>query len=152
MLAKRGVSGFAAPIEGEGGFLAAVGSDQFDSAPLLERLGEAWRGSEVSFKPWPCCRGTHAYAEAGLRLKARDGFMPGEARRIVAVVSEKNRMLCEPLTQKQRPDTAIGAKFSIPFVLATALCRGRIDLASFSPKALADPEKAISNTRTSKAI
>lgn len=140
MLAARGVTGFAAPLEGEGGFFDAVARGAYDEGAILAGLGTVWRGAEVSFKPWPCCRGTHASVAAGLRLHARPGFDPAQVQGIVAVVSEKNRMLCEPLDQKQRPTTAIGAKFSIPFTLATAMLRGRVDLGSFSPAALADAD------------
>jgi len=139
MLAARGVSGFAQPLEGEAGFLETIARGHSDTPPILAGLGETWRGAEVSFKPWPCCRGTHSYVEAGLRLRRVPGFSPDAVEAVEAVVSEKNRMLCEPIADKRRPDTAIGAKFSIPFTLATALVRGRVDLASFFPEALADP-------------
>jgi 2-methylcitrate dehydratase PrpD len=46
------------------------------------------------------------------------------------------KMLYEPLAQKQRPTTAIDAKFSLPFTVATALCRGEVTLASYRPECL----------------
>ncbi|SFZ82510.1 2-methylcitrate dehydratase PrpD [Devosia enhydra] len=140
MLAARGVLGFAEPLEGKAGFFDAVARREVDTAPILDGLGTVWRGAEVSFKPWPCCRGTHSYVEAGLRIRALPGYSLLALGVIEAVVSEKNRMLCEPTAHKRRPDTAIGAKFSIPFTLATALVKGRVDLASFFPEALADAE------------
>lgn len=140
MLAARGVLGFAEPLEGKAGFFDAVARGEIDTGPILDGLGTAWRGAEVSFKPWPCCRGTHSYVEAGLRIRALPGFSLSALGAITAVVSEKNRMLCEPIAHKRRPDTAIGAKFSIPFTLATAVVRGRVDLASFFHDALTDAE------------
>jgi 2-methylcitrate dehydratase PrpD len=44
-------------------------------------------------------------------------------------------MLAEPAARKQAPQSAIDAKFSLPFTVATALARGAVDLDSFSPAA-----------------
>jgi 2-methylcitrate dehydratase PrpD len=55
-------------------------------------------------------------------------------------VSPVNQMLCEPLERKQNPVTAIDAKFSLPFVMATALLYGRVTLDHFTPQALADQD------------
>jgi 2-methylcitrate dehydratase PrpD len=140
MLAARGVRGYERPLEGEAGFLAAYARGQFDVVRATAALGDRFLSSEVSFKPWPCCRGTHSYVEAALRLRERAGFDPDAIDEVDVIVSEKNRMLCEPQTAKIRPDTAIGAKFSIPFTAATALVKGRVDLDSFSTRALRDPD------------
>lgn len=49
-------------------------------------------------------------------------------------------MLCEPLEKKQKPITAIDAKFSIPFVVATAIVHRDVNLDHFTPQALLDQE------------
>jgi 2-methylcitrate dehydratase PrpD len=49
-------------------------------------------------------------------------------------------MLCEPIKSKRKPSTAIDAKFSIPFVIATALVHKKITLGHFLPQALADQD------------
>ncbi len=138
MLAARGVKGYDEPLQGGAGFLASVARGRYTAARLVEDLGTRLQGAEVSFKPWPCCRGTHAYVDAGLRLASRMRIEPERIVRVDVVVNEKNRMLCEPRPSKVRPDTAINAKFSIPFTTATALLRGAVGLASFSPAALRD--------------
>jgi 2-methylcitrate dehydratase PrpD len=48
------------------------------------------------------------------------------------------KMLYEPLNQKQKPATAIDAKFSLPFTVASALHHGEITLDSYRPEALQD--------------
>jgi 2-methylcitrate dehydratase PrpD len=45
-------------------------------------------------------------------------------------------MLYTPLAQKQSPATAIDAKFSLPFTVASALCHGEITLHSYRSEAL----------------
>jgi 2-methylcitrate dehydratase PrpD len=47
-------------------------------------------------------------------------------------------MLYEPLAQKQNPATAIDAKFSLPFTIASALQYGKVTLSSYLPHALED--------------
>jgi 2-methylcitrate dehydratase PrpD len=65
---------------------------------------------------------------------------PVDVEGIHVVVSPVSKMLCEPLERKQRPVTAIDAKFSIPFVVATALINGRVSLEHFTPQALSNQE------------
>ena len=138
MLAARGVKGYGEPLQGSAGFFAAVVRGEYVAARLIGNHGERWMGSEVSFKPWPCCRGTHAYVDAALRLASRLQIDPFHIDKIDVVINEKNRMLCEPRALKIRPDTAISAKFSIPFTTATALLRGTVSIDTFDAESLQD--------------
>ena len=47
--------------------------------------------------------------------------------------------LWEPLTAKHRPANGYAAKFSLPYLLATILVRGRAGLAEFADEAARDP-------------
>jgi hypothetical protein len=62
-LAKGGVAGFEAPFEGKAGFFQLYADGLFDRGVLLDGLGRKYFGEELSFKPWPACRGTHAFIE-----------------------------------------------------------------------------------------
>lgn len=137
-LAARGVRGFDAPLEGEAGFYALFAGGEYDTAALLEGLGSHFAIEQLSFKRWPCCRGTHAYIEAAQILR-REGFEARDIESVVCVGGEIQRMLAEPAARKRRPRTPIDAKFSIPFTVALALIEPEVTLASFSPAALADP-------------
>lgn len=137
LLAAGGVSGFARPLDGEAGILALYGGPAADPAPLADGLGTVFHGGDVSFKPWPSCRGTHAFVDGALRLRESIGTVPVAAARLRG--APVNSMLAEPRSQKVRPATAIEAKFSLPFTVASALLRGHLDLDCFSPAALRDP-------------
>src|SRR5690606_22918504 len=137
-LAGRGVRGFAAPLEGQAGFLAAYAGADVDAGALLDGLGEDFGGTRVAFKPWPSCRGTHAFIAAALRLRAEADLTAVEAIELVG--APVNRMLAEPLMAKRAPRTAIDAKFSLPFTVALALVDGAVELASFAPVRLGRPE------------
>jgi 2-methylcitrate dehydratase PrpD len=132
-LARAGVRGFDAPLEGRDGFFRIFAQGEYEPEVLL-RPGH-WHIESLSFKPWPSCRGTHAAIECALRLRAalRDGWE--QIRHIRIEGSEVHRMLAEPAARKQAPQTAIDAKFSLPFTVATALLKAGVDLDCFDPVA-----------------
>ena len=47
--------------------------------------------------------------------------------------------VCEPIENKQRPANSYDAQFSIPYLVATALLRGRFSLAELEQAVLSDP-------------
>jgi len=139
-LAREGVAGFEAPLEGEGGFYRLYVDAQYDPAALLDDLGTRFYGEQLSFKPWPACRGTHAFIEMAGRLARDHQFDWRDIESIVAHTDTVHRMLCEPIARKAAPSVAIDAKFSIPFTIATQLVRGRVTLDDFGADSLADPD------------
>jgi 2-methylcitrate dehydratase PrpD len=139
-LARKGVRGFEAPFEGEGGFFRMFANGEYAPDALLHGLGERFWIEELSFKPWPACRGAHGAIEAALRLGAVPEF---DWRKIGAVRLEGapfQRMLVDPLDRKRAPATVIDAKFSLPFTVALALVHGRATLSDFDQGRLGDPE------------
>jgi 2-methylcitrate dehydratase PrpD len=139
LLARRGLQAFDRPIEGPGGLYANFARGRFDAARMLHALGDEYEGTRVSFKPWPSCRGTHAFVEAVLSLTRDNAIDPDRIARIDVKVSPFFAVLCEPPEQKRRPETAIDAKFSIPFTVAVALGQGDVTLQDFAKERLADP-------------
>ena len=100
------------------------------------QLGERYLGSEVSFKPWPACRGTHAYIEAALEL--RQFVDPAEIRSVSAGIGPIQQMLARPLPPWPAPISATEAKFSIPYAVSVAFADGKVDLGSFDQAHLGD--------------
>lgn len=139
-LAGLGVRGFEAPFEGPAAFYQLFAQGQYDLAPLLDRLGEFFWIERLSFKPWPCCRGTHAYIEAAQRLRREQPFSAADIDRIVCVGGSVQEMLAVPPERKRAPRTPIEAKFSLPFTVAVALTQSEVTLVSFAPHALSDPD------------
>jgi 2-methylcitrate dehydratase PrpD len=137
LLARAGARAFAAPLEGRGGFFAIYGGGEATAA-LTEHLGTRFLGDEVSFKPWPCCRGTHAYIEAALAL--RETLDWREIASIEAETGPIQEMLIRPQSAKAAPGSSIEAKFSIPFTAACAFIHGQVGLDSFDTEARADAD------------
>ena len=139
LLAERGVRGFAHPLEGQNGFFALYASGRYEPSDITDGLGERFWIEHLSYKKWPCCRGTHAFIEAAQTLRREHGFAAGDIADLRIFGGELQRMLCEPGAQKCRPQTVIDAKFSLPFTLAVALRDVEVTLASFTPQRLTDP-------------
>jgi 2-methylcitrate dehydratase PrpD len=137
-LARRGLRSYDRSIEGPEGLYALYAGGRYDPQRLLQGLGEVYEGEHLSFKPWPSCRGTHAFIEAAILLRERHGVDPDAIEQVHASVSDMFGVLCEPFAQKCRPATANDAKFSVPFTVAAALVHGRVGLAEFMPAGLAD--------------
>ena len=60
-------------------------------------------------------------------LRLREQVSAREIREIRIEGGVVHRMLAEPLEAKRRPQTAIDAKFSLPFTVATAFVTGRVE-------------------------
>lgn len=138
-LAKQGIVGFEQPIEGKAGLFNLYARGNYDAAKMLAGFGKIFESANVSFKPWPSCRGTHAYIDAVLQILNEHNLNRDAIQEILVTIHPVNKMLCEPLASKRHPVTAIDAKFSIPFVVATALAHSRVTLAQFAPGMLENP-------------
>lgn len=140
MLAQSGVSGFKQPFEGKRGFFHSFARGKYRPEVLIEDLGKVLAGTQTSFKPWPSCRATHPYIENIFQLMGENNVRPEEITAIRLEVSPVFQMLCEPLEGKLNPTTAIDAKFSIPYVVASAAVHGKVELANFTPEQLRNPD------------
>jgi 2-methylcitrate dehydratase PrpD len=139
-LAQRGITGFEQPIEGKAGLFRLYARRGYDLSVLTNGLGKIFEGANVSFKPWPSCRGTHPFIEATLQILETHDLKADDIEAIKLTISSApiDRMLCEPLERKQSPTTAIDAKFSIPFAVAVAAVHRELTLDHFMPRGLSD--------------
>jgi len=140
LLAKNGVTGFEQPFEGQAGLFAMYSRGNYNPQSLTSDLGKVFEGANVSFKPWPSCRGTHPFIEATLKIVQEYNIKSSDIKSIKLTIGPApiHRMLCEPIERKRNPTTAIDAKFSIPFTVAVALVYKGVTLSHFTPNALLD--------------
>ncbi len=137
-----GRAGFLGPVtvlEGSRGFYAThLGKVPGGAALPSFELGSAWFTSSIALKPYPCCHYIHAFADAALEL--RDRFSLDDVDRIECLLKlSLHKSVAEPRDWRIRPRSAYEALFSVPFVVATALQKGRVDLAAFHDEPLNDP-------------
>jgi 2-methylcitrate dehydratase PrpD len=146
-LAMCGITGPATIFEGHYGFflthLSPVEGD-LDWRRPVEALGVTWHVQETAFKPYPCCQILHAFVEAAKQLSgqmARAGHHPKEITRISCRVAEPGlTLVTEPKDRKSAPEHPHEARFSLPFVVATTLLHGDVDVESFRGDRLRDRE------------
>lgn len=140
LLAQGGVAGFEEPLEGRAGFYALYAGKQFAPEVLLAPVDGGFWIEQLTFKPWPSCRGTHPFIEMALALQESQGFAAQDIVAIRAGIGPMQVMLAEPPERKAAPAVAIDAKFSVPFCTALALANGAVGLDSFAPDMLTDPQ------------
>jgi 2-methylcitrate dehydratase PrpD len=141
-LARSGFVGPRAAYEGRFGLFASyLGSHMAhaDLALATEQLGVNWQIEEVAIKPIPACHFTHAAADAAIALSTQ--LDPKTIRSVeVLVPGEVVKTVCEPEASKRAPANSYDAQFSIPYIVATGLLRGRFTLDELEDKAMADGE------------
>lgn len=131
-LAAAGVRGDARVFDGPYGFYEAYHRGEYDPVVLVDGLGETFRGTEVSLKPWPSCRHTHATLTALL-----DALAAGDSDPVQVEVRHGTGN--QRLIDKPWPQSRIDALCHLPYVVATALVHGSVPLSAFEGEALDDP-------------
>ena len=121
--ARLAAAGFSGDLErlaaGPGGFESAFGARVADPSGGAAAVEENW------IKAYPCCLQTHGAIEAAL---AASGDGVPEAGRIEVLVHPVSRQAA-PI---DAPADGLEAKFSIPYLTAFALLRGRPVVESFA--------------------
>jgi 2-methylcitrate dehydratase PrpD len=141
-LAKQGFVGPRGAYDGRFGLYASHLGKYFEQADLglaNENLGRSWQINEVAVKPIPACHFTHAAADAAALLHREHGLAAKDIRCVrVLVPQEVVKTVCEPVANKRNPANSYDAQFSMPYIVATSLLKGRFTLAELEDSALND--------------
>jgi 2-methylcitrate dehydratase PrpD len=133
LAAAEGVTGALDILEGEAGFGRAMGEGpDWDAA--LAGLGEDFNICKMTFKNHACCGHAFAAIDGALALKAQMGVAAEEIAR-VRVGGYRATLEVAGIAD---PATAAEARFSTPYLVATALTHGSVRLAAFEPPRLED--------------
>jgi 2-methylcitrate dehydratase PrpD len=133
-LAKAGLSGPRDSLEGPFGFFSLVEEGRLSS--YADGIGARWLMEEVSTKPYPSGRASHAM------LAALADFGPGaaEIEEVVAYLPPLVRRLVDrPVSAGMTPAYA---RLCLPFLTALMMRDGAIDPRRFTPGTFADPALA----------
>ncbi|MCX7144248.1 MAG: MmgE/PrpD family protein [Proteobacteria bacterium] len=133
LAAREGVTGSLDVIEGESGFGRAM-SDGPDWEKALATLGTDFHITQMTFKNHACCGHTFAAIDGALELQRR---MSVSAADIARVLVGTYRAALDVAGYEQ-PATPAEARFSLKYVVATALTHGSVRLAAFEPERMAD--------------
>jgi 2-methylcitrate dehydratase PrpD len=138
LAAREGVTGSLDVLEGEAGFGRAMGYDGAAATPdwdeALATLGRAFHITRMTFKNHACCGHTFAAIDGALALQAKMGLAAKDIGR-VRVGTYKAAL---DVAGYDDPRTAAEGRFSLKYVVASALTHGSVRLAAFEPARLQD--------------
>jgi 2-methylcitrate dehydratase PrpD len=137
--AREGVTGSLDVIEGEAGYGRAMGYDGAAATPdwdkALATLGRDFHVTRMTFKNHTCCGHTFAAIDGAQALQAKMGL----AAKDIARVKVGTYKAALDVAGYEEPRTAAEGRFSLKYVVATALTHGSVRFAAFEPPRLQDP-------------
>ena len=136
-LAKRGIRGAQHVFQGADGFFRVYFRDRVDVDKVRDDLGKRFELLNLSYKPYPCCRDTHAAIDAMLQLRTKVQRPASDIKSIrVGVTAPGYQMVCVPEHVRLAPKTIVEAQFSIPYTVAAAWIDGKLGMRHFTDEGL----------------
>ena len=135
-LARAGFTGATKILEGEKGFCRAMVTE-----PHLEKLTDGlndgiYKIDNNSFKPYACCKHSHAALYAMQVLRTEHGLKPDDVEAIEILVNE----ITDFLINNPQPENPYGCKFSIQYCVAGMLKYGDMGVDRFLTEVIGDAE------------
>ncbi|MGI6225946.1 MAG: MmgE/PrpD family protein [Peptococcales bacterium] len=129
--AAMGITGAENIIDGSFGIPALYTLGKVDYEYLTENIGEAYETSNISIKPYPCCRCTHPVIDAALELKDKHNINWEDI--------EEGTIYLPPNSMGQignqfaiRDNPTVDAQFSAQYTASLAFIKGRPRLEDFN--------------------
>jgi len=136
-LAGAGIDGPRNVFDGRAGFVNLYQDGELDRNVLLEGIETAGYLTDLSLKPYPACRFTHAPIHLALKIRA-SGIEP-EA--VDHITFETSGQAFNMVGRHYEPATAniVDAQFCIAYTTSVALHRGTVLIGDFADGVLRDP-------------
>jgi 2-methylcitrate dehydratase len=149
LLAQKGYQAPKAIFEGREGLFDSIG-EEWKPEVLTEGLGESFKITECSIKPFPSEALTHAPISAVLDLVFEHDLKPDEIESIeVYTLKRAAEILADE--KKYIIDSRETADHSLPYCIATAVVKRRLTPNEFTKEALKD-EKVLENIPKVRAV
>ncbi|MDG5776479.1 MmgE/PrpD family protein [Haloarculaceae archaeon H-GB1-1] len=135
-LAERGFTGGTDAVGSDGGFLDIYSGDEpptMEDAPVL---GEEWATEEfnLDIKKYPCCSFTHSGIDAVSALHDAHDIEASD----VETVHVSTAKGADDILQYDVAETPLEGKFSMQYVIGSALYDGTVTLETFTEDAVAE--------------
>ncbi len=137
-LAGLGIAGPHDSLEGPFGYFRLF-EDRVDASLLSSALGQVWRISEISHKPFPTGRACQGGIELMAQLAGRIGSLDTVSRVTLSAPPLIHRLVGRPW---QAGMTPAYARLCFAYCGAVALRSGTVGLDDFTPERIADPVTA----------
>lgn len=133
-LATAGIAGSSQIIEAKDGGFFAASSINYNTDLIVQKLGNPLYITQVTRKPYACCRSMHPPIEAVLKLTEK-GLSIENIRHMKVYTYEVAKMQCG---FTNRPKNTSEAKFCIPYGMAVALYDGHALMDQFTGERIKD--------------
>lgn len=147
-LAGAGVPAPEEALEGRHGYFPLF-ETRFDTAAVARTVGDAWRVTELSHKPYPCGRATHGGIDGVLSLRGRGVHTDSLAEMTLAAPPLIHQLVIRPA----RTDMdANYARLCFAYTGAVALECGRVGIEHFTEAELRRPGRLALAERFAAAV
>jgi 2-methylcitrate dehydratase PrpD len=135
LMAEKNITGAKNCLEGECGLYPVYHQGKYSREALTDGLGKVFKGMNVQAKPYPCCKGTHDFADVTLALVNKYNLKAADVQEIT-VYAHGQANLSLPLEVKSHPRNLVDSQFSIPWAVAVAISRKRVGIGDFTDEAI----------------
>jgi 2-methylcitrate dehydratase PrpD len=144
LFAQQGITGARNVIEGEWGFFRLFHDYEQKYEPdkwaaaLKADFGSKFEVTNITPKPYPCVRASHASIDSALAIARKYNIKPEDIEEVVVYTNQRVLETCgQPFAIRTNPQ--VDAQFSIPYTVAVALTRRKVGLSDFEEKIVRDP-------------
>lgn len=135
-LTQAGIDGPRNVFEGKAGFVNLYQDGKFDFDVVRTGIERCDLPEDLSLKPYPACRFTHAPIDLALQLHAQ-GLRSSDVKKIrVCVSGQAVNMVGRKFDH--RSAGVVDAQFSIAYTVAVGLERGTVRIGDFTEEAIRD--------------
>jgi 2-methylcitrate dehydratase PrpD len=137
LMAEKGITGAKNSLEGEFGLFNLYHVGNYDGEALTANLGKKYEGTNVSVKPYPCCRCIHGFIDSTLEIVTDNNIAAQDVSEIVVTCGEgAYNIVGSPIEIKRNPQVIVDAQFSIPWAVATATVNRKVTIEHFTEEAI----------------
>jgi 2-methylcitrate dehydratase PrpD len=136
LMAERGITGERDALEGKAGIFKTYMGGDYDPKAMTKDLGKRFEVVNIGNKPYPCCGLTHACIDAALALKTKHDIQADKIKSVIVYGGQAVYDLSQPPEVKNNPRTIIDAQFSVPYVVAVALAKGKVTVDDFTEESI----------------
>ena len=138
--AQAGAVGASDALEGRCGFFRGY-TDDASPEHVVQTLGRRFAIDETAFKPYPSCRYSHAALDVLQEIVAEEKLASNAIGSVRIGIPRKGMdLIGVPEQAKRTPHSIVDGQFSMHFLAAVALTRGRMTWDDYA--LLGDPEIA----------
>jgi 2-methylcitrate dehydratase PrpD len=141
MMAKGGLTGPYEVFEGSFGLYASHLGTAEGVREAFDDLGKKWLTTQISVKLYPCCHMIHSFCDCIFALQKEYKFSAEEIKEIECRIEKRcYHIVCSPEQAKKRPTSDYGMRFSLPYIVAMAVLKGKVSPLEIDERYMKDPE------------